>query len=129
MAWQTPKTNWVSTDHISYRDWNRISYNASYIQWMGETWLGIEQTYTQVEKGNEWSYANEWNDLCEAVWSMNAAVLHRDVQMPTYYPSGPTPTATDLNTIESLELAIYEVILNIIESGKMMLEAQLEGGF
>lgn len=129
MAWQTPKTNWVSTDHISYRDWNRISYNAYYIQWMGETWLGIEQTYTQVEKGNEWSYANEWNDLCEAVWSLNNKVLFSDVQMPVYYPSGPTPTATDLNTIETLELAIYEAILNIIESGKMMLEAQLEGGF
>lgn len=127
MAWQTPKTNWVSTDAISASDWNRMSGNAEFIQELADEWFGVGQTYTTVTKGNEWSYASEWNDLCEAIWYVSDKLMFTYADMPVYYPNGPTPTATDLNTIEGLEATIFNGMQNVRQRGRMMLEAQLEG--
>lgn len=128
MAWQTPKTNWVSTDSITASDWNRMSGNADHIQHLAEQWFDIEQTYTPVVKeSNEWSYASEWNDLCEAIWYVSDKLMFTYADMPVYYPNGPTPTATDLNTIEGLEATIFDAMRNVRFNGRMMLEAQLEG--
>ena len=60
MAWETPKTDWQSTDCFNIEDYNRIRHNITIIYDMARTVFNIQ--YNIYNMGSDMSdYSGVWS--------------------------------------------------------------------
>ena len=105
-SWITPKTNWKSSDYITYTDYNRIRNNLLYINDQLNTMfpdkaqtldLGSAKTgYSNVYHASEF---NAFEDALESFARVGADV--NTGKRNTYKPNCPFIGYQDLNRIES----------------------------
>ena len=132
VAWQTPKTNWVSTDFINYTDYERIRGNLSYLHDLAKTlYYGMPglNAMTQKTSYSDYPYASEWNVLetnLHRIFNNIVTVRSIGSQM-TFYDNGTTPTYEELNRIESATLNMYNTLTGQ-SSGRLTLSFVLNGG-
>ena len=115
LSWITPKTNWKSSDYITYTDYNRIRNNLLYINDQLNTMfpdkaqtldLGSAKTgYSNVYHASEF---NAFEDALESFARVGADV--NTGKRNTYKPNCPFIGYQDLNRIESccLKWKTYE---------------------
>jgi len=111
MAWQTPKTNWVSTDFFNVGDFNRIKGNLLYLQdYLNKLFprtdiesMGADKTYASM------IYANEFNRIEDNLEALNLGSYVLSIgEKPVYQPNGTTTLFSELNRIEGAMLSLYE---------------------
>ena len=101
--WQTPKTDWVGTDHFSNIDWLRITRNMNELHWyIGvpftplDTVIPYETVLTSADRNNITDTLEKL--LAKACSSWNRGLVAKRVDY------GATWNSTDLNTIEETML-------------------------
>lgn len=111
MAWQTPKTNWTTSDYFNLNpDYDRISGNIEYLNYLGEKLYGDFPHPTLGEYTiNGWPYANFLNDIVDSVTALENYCFKPAENRPmrTYEANAPGWSATDLNIIERNILNLY----------------------
>lgn len=130
MAWQTPKTDWVSTDYFNIEDYNRIVGNLTELRNLAVIGykdfdldkMVVEKTYS------DYIYADEINAI-----ESNLTRICNNTYLPdigtqqTYYANQPTPDWQEFNRIESACLTLYKNLQGQL-SGKRRLPFILGGG-
>ena len=128
--WQTPKTDWKSSDWINIEDFNRIRGNLLVLQEMTEEAykevlfddMGEDMTY------NDYPYADRINAIEKNVAAIcKNAYPFTEEQAVTYYPNQPALRWDELNRIESLMLNRYDYLLAQL-NGRKTLAFTLGGG-
>lgn len=130
MAWQTPKTDWKSSDYININDYNRWIGNIKELEAMAQAVYasfsiadpGAEKTYS------DYIYADEINtieDDLEAICRSTYPFAIGDKRI--YYPNQPTIDFAEINRIEAACLLIYDQLRGQV-NGRPMLEYTLNGG-
>lgn len=115
--WQTPKTNWLSTDKINIDDFNRIKNNMQYLIDLGQELYGsfdtvrlaADQTYTGIP------YASMWNAIerdIDLVYE-NTFKFNGKEDTVTWYPNNRYIDHVNLNRIESTQLEMYQYLYGI----------------
>lgn len=129
MAWQTPKTNWVSTEKFNKDDYNRIIGNIAELR---EIAIQAYTEFSLADMGKEktysdYIYADEINTiesnlatLCEKTYPFAIG------EQKTYYPNQPATDYAEYNRIESACLIIYQNLQGQL-SGKRRLSFTLGG--
>lgn len=112
MSWETPKTDWVATDHINYTDLNRIGNNLA---WLREEAVKMYREF-EVREFTPFSgytadvFASQINLLEENLETINTNTYDFDIgATQTYVANQPTINYVELNRIESacLQLKTY----------------------
>lgn len=113
MAWQTPKTNWISTDRFNISDYNRIKNN---IEYLGEIGNEIYHYFTLADMGDDkTSYAGYWTPAEFNLFESNLEVIKQNFPdsnigtRKTFFENGPFIDWEELNRIESALLAYYNM--------------------
>ena len=116
MAWETPKTDWQSTDCFNIEDYNRIRHNITIIYDMARTVFNVQ--YNIYNMGSDMSdYSGVWSaDVFTNIgWNLEIINQHSynlDIgQRRTYTANGPFIDFIELNRIESATLTIYNLLL------------------
>lgn len=129
MAWQTPKTNWVSTDYFNIEDYNRIIGNIAELREIAIqaypvfsiASMGGEKTYS------DYIYADEINTIESNLTTIcNNTYPFAIGEQKTYYPYQPATDYAEFNRIESACLTIYQNLQGQL-SGKRRLSFVLGG--
>lgn len=112
MSWETPKTNWVATDHINYTDLNRIGNNLA---WLREEAVKMYREF-EIHAFTPFSgytadvFASQINKLEADLETINTNTYDFDIgATQTYVANQPTINYVELNRIESacLRLKTY----------------------
>lgn len=111
--WQTPKTDWVSTDRFNIEDYNRIKNNLLYVWEQAQLiWGGFEI----ADMGEDiTSYSAYWDvDVFNAFESnidtINEHMLSQDYGIrQTFYENGPFIKWDELNRIEDAILRMKRI--------------------
>lgn len=113
MVWETPKTNWVSTDRFNISDYNRIKNNLEYLGMMG---LEIYKFFTLDDMGEDkTSYAGYWTPAEFNLFESNLELIKANFPASnigtrkTFFENGPFIDWEELNRIESALLAYYNM--------------------
>lgn len=110
-TWQTPKTDWVSTDFFNIGDYNRIKGNLEYLRdYCAKLFpradiedMGADKTYTSM------IYASEFNKIEDNLDTINLASYALSIgEKQVYTPNGITTLFSELNRIEGAILSIYQ---------------------
>lgn len=112
--WQTPKTDWVSTDRFNIEDYNRIKNNLLYVWEQAQLiWGGFEI----ADMGEDiTSYSAYWDvDVFNAFESnidtINEHMLSQDYGIrQTFYENGPFIKWDELNRIEEAVLKMKRIV-------------------
>ena len=113
MAWNEPKTNWVSTDYFNAEDYNRVIGNLAYLKELADALflhltdvsLGEEKTYLSM------IYAREMNAIEELLATLNLETYQFELgETMTYRANGSTPLWSELNRIESAIFLLYNTM-------------------
>ncbi len=120
MAWQTPKTDWKSTDRFNIGDFNRIKNNIVIVYEMARTVLN--RVYNIEDMGADISsYAVTWsvpsfNAIENNVETINVNGYNLDIgAKQTFHVNGLFITAKELNRIESFCLTYYNRLKPIFD--------------
>lgn len=111
MAWQTPKTNWVSTDYFNIGDYNRIIGNIDALR---ELAIQMYPEFSIQDMGDskrysDYIYADEINAIEQNLTTIcNNTYPFSIGAQKTYYPNQPTTDYAEFNRIESACLTIYQ---------------------
>lgn len=126
--WQEPKTNWVSSDYVSYTDYNRIKNNIAYLR---ELALTIFMDFPFTEMGTDktsyaqYPYADEFNALENNLESLRRnTFLFDNSGSKIWYENQRTPNYEDFNRLERACLLFYNG-LTIIKENKVRLSFRL----
>lgn len=130
-TWATPKTDWSGStidgvytgDYFNAVDYNRIKNNLIYLHELSVE-LGYNFNLEFIDMGNDKSpgdyfTAREINNF----WT-NYVRIGLITSIPyytaiTYYDNGATPTALELNQLESGMLRIYDRLTNQYNNRRM----------
>ena len=113
MAWQTPKTNWVSTDKVNIVDYNRWKNNLLYLK---EKAVDIYGDFSTVTLYNDKTrtlvpLASELNALESVIATINEHTYDFNIgEGKTYVSNGHPLNHEDMNRIEGATLRIYETL-------------------
>lgn len=118
MAWQTPKTDWVSTDFFNIQDWNRIRGNIQYIKELCDrlydyfTINGIEEkTYSSM------LYAKEINALEEDIYKINMNTYSVSAnEQKSWAANMKAPSYEDFNRWERMTLKLKQSLEGQMDS-------------
>ena len=130
MAWQTPKTNWKSTDYFNYQDYERIRNNILYLKELVDQVYATITLDTMTAKSgySDFVYADEFNAFENNLDKIKKWITTVGIgSKQTFYDNGATPNYTELNRIESACLKMRETLSGQI-SGRPMLSFILNGG-
>lgn len=115
MAWQTPKTNWTSSDRFNISDYNRIKNN---IEFLGELGGEIYQFFSLSDMGDDkTSYAGYWTPVEFNLFESNLETIKENFPASeigvrkTFFENGPFINWEELNRIESALLNYYNMAL------------------
>ena len=129
VAWQTPKTNWVSTDYFNTEDYNRIIGNIAELRKIA---IQAYPTFSIASMGGEktysdYIYADEINTIESNLTTIcNNTYPFAIGDQKTYYPNQPATNYAEFNRIESACLTIYQNLQGQL-SGKRRLSFILGG--
>lgn len=109
MAWTPPKVNWTAETFINYNDINRIVNNLKYLKELASHLyttkikdVTVVQKYGFGQSGYTDLYADEINDIEEALTSLNVGTLNYNIgDQKTYQDNGAYIDYVELNRIES----------------------------
>ena len=111
MAWETPKTNWVSTDRFNISDYNRIKNNIVYLEEIGNE---VYKSFALSEMGEDkTSYAGFWTPAEFNLFETNLELIKQNFPASdigvskTFFENGPFIDYQELNRIESALLKYY----------------------
>ena len=130
MAWQTPKTNWKSTDYFNYQDYERIRNNILHLKnLVDQVYATITLDAMTAKSGySDFVYADEFNAFENNLDKIKKWITTVGIgSKQTFYDNGATPNYTELNRIESACLKMYKTLSGQI-SGRPMLSFILNGG-
>ena len=109
MAWSTPKTDWVSTDFINAKDYNRIANNLYYLRNDAKSLYG-EIQLIEMETGKKYTdlpFVDIFNAIEQNLARINDATYDLDIgQTKTFYVNQSYIDYEELNRIESFTLTI-----------------------
>lgn len=129
MAWQTPKTNRVSTEKFNKDDYNRIIGNIAVLR---ELAVQVYSEFPLADMGGEKIYgAPIYADEINTIESNLATLCEKTYpfaigEQRTYYPNQPATDYAEYNRIESACLTIYQNLQGQL-SGKRKLSFVLGG--
>lgn len=113
MAWQTPKTNWKSTDRMNMSDYNRIKNNIEHLGVIGNE---IYHSFTLMDMGeNKTDYSGYWRASEFNLFEANLETIKNNFpaadigERKTFFDNGPFIDWQELNRIESALLNYYNV--------------------
>lgn len=113
MAWQTPKTNWISSDRFNISDYNRIKNNIKFLEELGRE---VYQFFSLSDMGDDkTSYAGYWTPAEFNLFESNLEVIKQNFPdsnigtRKTFFENGPFIDREELNRIESALLAYYNM--------------------
>ena len=108
--WQTPKTNWVATDPISYIDYNRIIGNLNELQTLCQRMYELTATdLGNTQTDSDYPYEDMLNAIETALANVNSASFDFAIGPGVVYvANGDYFDFTELNRIESASLRLYE---------------------
>ena len=112
MAWQTPKTNWQTTDKFNYWDFNRIKNNLTIIYDMARTVFNVSDPIDDMGSdlssyGTVYDYT-KFNAIENNLDTVNTHSYNIDIgSKQTFYANGAFIVARELNRIESVLLDFY----------------------
>ena len=111
MAWQTPKTDWKSTDRFNISDYNRIKNNIGYLEEIGNE---VYKSFALSEMGEDkTSYAGFWTPSEFNLFETNLELIKQNFPASdigvskTFFENGPFIDYQELNRIESALLKYY----------------------
>lgn len=122
MAWTTPKTDWVSTDHYDYRTFNRIEGNLAVLDEQARRLFDLNditertaRTYTY----SEYTYPSFYNKIESWLYDLNRKTWNLETfrTKKTYLANQPIMDYAELNRVESTiaELkALNDIQLSIL---------------
>lgn len=103
MAWQTPKTDWVSTDYLNASDVNRIVANQSYLADMAaKLFRTIELLPVDTKNYLSMIYAEEFNNIENNLAELYEKTYSMEIDTVEFVANGRTLDYEELNRIESL---------------------------
>ena len=115
MAWETPKTDWTSTDRFNISDYNRIKNNIRFLEEVGnEVYKSFEIADMGEDKTN---YAGYWTPAEFNLFESNLELLKQNFPMSdigvskTFFENGPFIDYQELNRIESAILRYYNMAI------------------
>lgn len=129
MAWQTPKTDWVSTDYFNIDDYNRIIGNISALR---ELAIQAYPEFSLTDMGDEKTYSDYiYADEINAIESNLTTICNNTYPFSigtqkTYYANQPATDYAEFNRIESACLTIYQNLQGQL-AGKRRLSFTLGG--
>ena len=129
VAWQTPKTNWASTDYFNIEDYNRIIGNIAELR---EIAIQVYPVFSIASMGDEKAYSDYiYADEINTIESNLATICNNTYpfaigEQKTYYPNQPATDYAEFNRIESGCLTIYQNLQGQL-SGKRRLSFVLGG--
>jgi len=132
-TWQTPKTDWVSSDYFNAADYNRIKNNLIYLRDYAVKLYEKEFSIGTVSEDKTYSdffYAEEINQMeTNLVTITSNSVKTSYGTAPTYAANGKVMDYVELNRLESAILDVYSRLTNV-ENGRRMFEWNFgfEGG-
>lgn len=113
MAWETPKTNWVSTDRFNISDYNRIKNNLDFLEQIGNE---VYKSFQIGDMGDDkTSYAGYWTPAEFNLFESNLELIKANFPASnigtrkTFFENGPFINWEELNRIESAILNYYVV--------------------
>lgn len=115
MAWIAPKVNWTAETFINYNDINRIVDNLKYLKGLASHLyttkikdVNVAQKYSFWQSGYTELYADEVNNIENALTSLNAGTLNYDIgKQKTYRDNGAYIDYVELNRIEKAMYSLY----------------------
>ena len=120
MAWETPKTDWTSTDRFNYGDFNRIKNNLMIIYTMAQTVFNV--SFPIDDMGSDISsYVaryefSRFNAIENNLDTINANSYNLDIgTKQTFYANGIFIMARELNRIESVLLDFYNRLKGVYD--------------
>ena len=115
MAWETPKTNWVSTDRFNISDYNRIKNNIVYLEEIGNE---VYKPFVLSEMGEDkTSYAGFWTPAEFNLFEANLELIKQNFPesdigaYKVFFENGPFIDYQELNRIESALLKYYTMAI------------------
>lgn len=115
MAWQTPKTNWTSSDRFNISDYNRIKNNIKFLEELGRE---VYQFFSLSDMGDDkTSYAGYWTPAEFNLFESNLETIKENFPSSeigvrkTFFENGPFINWEELNRIESALLNYYNMAL------------------
>lgn len=113
MAWQEPKTDWVSTDAVSFEHYNRIKGNIEYIHELAESlYAEFDIRDMGTEKSAVSLYtAEEWNKFEENIDAINKSTYPQQIGVKkTFFPNGMFIKFDELNRLESALMSMHKLL-------------------
>ncbi len=121
MAWQTPKTDWKTQydaagrytgDYFEAADYKRIIGNLEYLQNLRNTlWPDLSLGFMGEVTQADFAFASDFNLGEENLQKLVASSADPGIgPVCRWEGNGPSPTAADLNRIESGVLALYQML-------------------
>ena len=115
MAWETPKTDWTSTDRFNISDYNRIKNNIKFLEEVGNE---VYKSFEIADMGEDkTSYAGYWTPAEFNLFESNLELLKQNFPMSdigvskTFFENGPFIDYQELNRIESAILRYYNMAI------------------
>ncbi len=115
MAWQTPKTNWKSTDRMNMSDYNRIKNNIEHLGVIGNE---IYHSFVLLDMGKDKTdYSGYWRASEFNLFESNLEIIKNNFpaadigERKTFFDNGPFIDWQELNRIESALLDYYDVAI------------------
>ena len=109
MAWSKPKTDWVSTDFVNTKDYNRLADNLYYLRDMAKSLYG-EIQIIEMETGkkiSDFPYSDIFNTIEQNLATLNRNTYDLDIgDTKTFYTNSPYIDYQELNRIESWTLTL-----------------------
>lgn len=111
--WESPKTDWISTDRFNISDYNRIKNNIDYLEELGNE---VYQYFALADMGaDKTSYAGYWTPEEFNLFESNLELIKEafpDSEIgtrKTFFENGPFINWEELNRIESALLNYYNM--------------------
>lgn len=120
MAWQTPRTNYKSTDYLNYADYNRIVGNLDYLKTEISAFINDVDGYVQLDTNknvNSILLSEEMNSIENNLEALNLTSYNLNIGIKASYTiNGSTPLYSEFNRIESASLRLYNTLKGHIDS-------------
>lgn len=118
MAYESPKTNWKSTDYFNPKDYNRICENIAriYSDYVIPLYSanidssGIVMPTTLVKDYTSMLYASEFQEIEDAVYNINAFTCKFRYSKKTWRANAKAPDYKDMNRIEEMIGKLHDAL-------------------
>lgn len=124
MAWGAePKTDWISTDAVSYEHYNRIRGNILFLHGLAKELypdFDIKEMGSDKDAGALYT-ADEWNKFEDNIEKINQSVYTLKIgTKKTFFPNGAFIRFDELNRLEKACILLQQTLTGQKESKKRL---------